>query len=247
MSLGMGIGLPFGGGRGKDPRAFGTLVGVWDASFGVTASANLVTAWAPKIGAITLTNAGGTGRPTFVANRGDGRPEISFDGVANYLASIGNIAAITSNYTVIVAGKNGTVANGRMISMWGTGAAGTDILFDFSNIPPCTMYHIKNSSVTGVYTPSVNSQRQIISESTSGVNESNYTSTAGTIGANTLSAAGINTANGGLGVGCGLANGTTPSFSGDCKISLIWLYSTAMTQAQLLAASKLAASIYPVL
>lgn len=84
--VGIGVGLWQRGGA-NPAAAFGTLIAAYEADYGITLNGGTVSAWAPRwyksgLSPATLAwvQATAINQPDYIANRGDGKAEVRFNG-----------------------------------------------------------------------------------------------------------------------------------------------------------------------
>jgi hypothetical protein len=119
--IGIGISPTFTRGQ-LSVGSVGNLIAAYEADYGITLNGSTVSAWAPKyvktpVGAetesglralYTLTQSTAGYQPTYYANRGDGLPEIRFDGTDDYMINDAVAAVFPLD-------KYGIAAHGELI------------------------------------------------------------------------------------------------------------------------------------
>ena len=117
--IGNGIGIWGRRKAGFNPAAFGNLVAAYEATYGITLNGSAVSAWAPRwigpAGAqysaaqLALVQATAVQQPAYVANRGDGFPELLFSDLALKTLKSPNLgAAIGSSSNMVVVAQGAT-------------------------------------------------------------------------------------------------------------------------------------------
>jgi hypothetical protein len=223
------------------PGNFGTLLAAWDARYGIASSGGVVDSWTPYLGDSSIILSGtGVQRPTYVANRGDGRPELSFDGVANVLtATAASLQTIPLNQVSVIIAMSRFTAGKYAITL-NQGVGGTNSHFKLYNWITNTVFENGTPYNVNITQSDV---RQGVVLTRNGTTQRIFTSQSGSVVSAT--------------VGTGLAvavdtlrlASTSGSDFGAGKISAIWLYKSSLLpggELQAVAAMN-STSYYPVL
>lgn len=106
-----------------NPGRLGALLAAWEADFGITLNGGTVASWTAKYGSGVLAQGTTASQPTFTANRGDGKPEVTFDGVNDSLSLDSLWSQLPdSAHAVVLSGKlTSTVAGGRLVQVYVAG------------------------------------------------------------------------------------------------------------------------------
>lgn len=226
----------------------GTLLAAWDARQGIAKTGALVDSWTPYLGDSSIILSGaGSARPTWVADRGDGRPELVFDGVANWLlSSAANLASIAqTGCGIVVVGTRPTNTAGHVIAL--NGSASLDRMYNvyYSTANTCVNQQYTPAGDSGAYNFQQDAARQAVVFNRIGASSKRFSRVEGAVTSVTLSVSTLTTALTKFAVGA-YVDGTQP---GAIKISAIWLFSSPIVTGAEIKAALLATSnaYYPVL
>lgn len=223
-----------------DPGQYGDVVAAWEADYGITLNAGNVSAWAPRwvaagssAAALALAQATASKQPLYVADRGDSRPAISFDGVDDTLFGAGAAALVSPGaYSAIVSGTLVTGVSTRILTLGVFG--GSDRLLDMFRGANLLSNQLQKGGVSeGLLQLGATDPAAYRTYAASRVSTTHTVSRAGTSASGAAGSSSGNAAN-----LLSLGSFFNSSNFGNLKISALWLYKSAVDVAAVSAAMQ---------
>jgi hypothetical protein len=123
------------------PLAISKLTNWWNVEdLAAVGDGNPVDTWTSNVGALAMAQTG-TNRPTYVANDGDGKPKVDFDGVDDYLnvtSTNGAVYGANDSFEIwmVVKGTSGATFTG----LWTSGGITQGVSIKWQNTPRGLFY-----------------------------------------------------------------------------------------------------------